>query len=276
MKGLKLNQSDLALSQKDALSPGEHNLLARTATLECAEVPSLQECAGHLKLLELFVELREGVEQWARNNSMEPDATWRVFVQLAVVRFIHWFRTALRSAIDMESCAPPLDVLMAWHSFMLNPRDYSEFCKAARGDRAGLHGISWEQVVRRSCYYLLVLEEYNADVAKHDLTDLDSSTCKTRQSDVKAAESLTLHSDMLQFLRSATPADQHNIIKCLEEHHDAGAYSPKVQVLLRGYHDMCATDFSCKGFPNPMRVAEGDPGSARSYIKLWQSSKEEP
>jgi hypothetical protein len=68
-------------------------------------------------------------------------------VQLSVVRFTRWFRAAPRSAIAMQSSAPPLDVLMAWHSFMLNPRDYVEFCKVARSDQAGFRGIDWEQVV---------------------------------------------------------------------------------------------------------------------------------
>lgn len=111
-------------------------------------IPSAECCAAHLQLLELFVELRDRVEEWGTSSCMSPDDAWQGFVKLAVARFTYWFRTAPRSVIEMETSVPPLDVLMAWHSFMLNPHTCHTFCKAARSDDAGLKGISWSQLVR--------------------------------------------------------------------------------------------------------------------------------
>ena len=83
------------------------------------------------------------MEKWGRDSGIEPDAAWQEFVQLAVVRFTHCFEAATQSVIDMELSTPPLDVLMAWHSFMLSPHVYVKFCNAARRDGAGSRGIYW-------------------------------------------------------------------------------------------------------------------------------------
>ncbi|KAK4225651.1 hypothetical protein QBC38DRAFT_482407 [Podospora fimiseda] len=46
----------------------------------------------------------------------------------------------------MRTSLPPIDIMMVWHSFMLNPCHYSDFCKATRPDGAGVHGIPWSLV----------------------------------------------------------------------------------------------------------------------------------
>ena len=119
-----------------------------SADISADGTPTADVCAIHLQLLELFVELREGVQQWARSSGKDADKVWETFVKLAVARFTCWFRNASRSTIEMETSVPPLDVLMAWHSYMLNPHAYHMFCKAARSDGAGNEGISWSQLVR--------------------------------------------------------------------------------------------------------------------------------
>lgn len=114
------------------------------------EIPSVEHCAIHLRLLELIVDLRDRLKEWGaagKDGDVEDDV-WQIFVKLAVLRFARWFQTAAPSVIAMESSVPPLDMLMAWHSFMLNPHAYHSFCEAARPhDQAGLRGISWSQLV---------------------------------------------------------------------------------------------------------------------------------
>ncbi|KAK4097052.1 hypothetical protein N658DRAFT_400638, partial [Parathielavia hyrcaniae] len=110
-------------------------------------IPSVEHCVTHLQVLDLFVDLRGRVEGWGASSGAVADVVWQDFVKFAVARFTHWFRTARRPVVEMEASVPPLDVLMVWHSFMLNPHSYHAFCKSARGDGAGLLGISWLQLV---------------------------------------------------------------------------------------------------------------------------------
>ncbi|KAF8076953.1 hypothetical protein FPV67DRAFT_1473294 [Lyophyllum atratum] len=95
----------------------------------------VSEVRGHLALLHAFATLRWQVDayditaQWAVPFvPQDTDMKWAWFVGLAVERFSAWCNTlgdhdAGRPAVDF---LPPLDVLMVWHAYMLNPRWYSE------------------------------------------------------------------------------------------------------------------------------------------------------
>ncbi|KAJ6529147.1 hypothetical protein DFH09DRAFT_934890, partial [Mycena vulgaris] len=86
---------------------------------------TLAQIKDHLALLDGFAELRAEVEATPEERfpflSSTPDQRWAGFVGLLVewwVGFIaaSWFWLVF----------PPLDVLMVWHAYMLNPGWYSE------------------------------------------------------------------------------------------------------------------------------------------------------
>ncbi|KAK3389153.1 hypothetical protein B0H63DRAFT_518397 [Podospora didyma] len=116
-----------------------------------AQMPSIAECAVHLRMLEAFLVLKQKV---ATSNALDrafgiapkdtlttirggkrcrkTDATfkerrkvkWNLFVRMAVWRFLGWWKGAVKTL-------PPLDVLMVWHAFLLNHSAYNEFCMAS-------------------------------------------------------------------------------------------------------------------------------------------------
>ncbi|KAF9894917.1 hypothetical protein FE257_004539 [Aspergillus nanangensis] len=71
---------------------------------------------------------------------------WSYFLELAVGRFRTWIRIAddlwkqkstgkTSAAPSGVELSPPLDVLMVWHSFLLNPQDFDMYCK--------LNSLNW-------------------------------------------------------------------------------------------------------------------------------------
>ncbi|KAG9034855.1 hypothetical protein FS837_002108, partial [Tulasnella sp. UAMH 9824] len=102
-------------------------------------VPS--ELQAHLVLLGAFHRLREEVRTFKGKADipMEPDERWAVFLQRAVYRFEQWAVRMIGGEGQEEVLGegprvlapnevPPLDVLMIWHTYMLNPRTYYEDC----------------------------------------------------------------------------------------------------------------------------------------------------
>ncbi|KZV73874.1 hypothetical protein PENSPDRAFT_251450 [Peniophora sp. CONT] len=95
----------------------------------------------HLALLHAFAELRTQVENQTGDaaayfpqeaQQLSPERRWTWFVHLAVERFERWTRhlprTPLKGADSLwdERNAPPLDVWLVWHAYLLNPRCYAE------------------------------------------------------------------------------------------------------------------------------------------------------
>ncbi|GJE98082.1 hypothetical protein PsYK624_143040 [Phanerochaete sordida] len=96
---------------------------------------SPEELRAHLCLLRAFRDLRTVVEggqigEWpAMVRAWTPEQRWAWFVGLAVERFQSWAETmtpytSLDTWIDREM--PPIDVLMVWHAYCLNPMWYAE------------------------------------------------------------------------------------------------------------------------------------------------------
>ncbi|KAG9016324.1 hypothetical protein FRB90_003288 [Tulasnella sp. 427] len=99
---------------------------------------------AHLVLLGAFHRLREEVRTVKGNDTdirMEPEERWAVFLQRAVHRFEQWAIRMIGGEGNEEEHnnrgpasllapteVPPLDVMMVWHTYMLNPRAYYEDC----------------------------------------------------------------------------------------------------------------------------------------------------
>ncbi|KAJ7073231.1 hypothetical protein B0H15DRAFT_957375 [Mycena belliarum] len=93
---------------------------------------SAAQLKDHLTLLHAFSELKIKVGGMADNTvpclPHDSERRWAWFVGLAVERFEKWCK-ALRpshSEKGMATVLPPIDVLMVWHSYLLNPRWHAE------------------------------------------------------------------------------------------------------------------------------------------------------
>ncbi|KAM0425122.1 hypothetical protein ACHAPT_009682 [Fusarium lateritium] len=92
----------------------------------------------YMKTLEKHVndEAKVKVEGWTEMR----DKKWPRYLDFAAERFITWAKVigkemaATDGSDDQNSEAhlpwlPPLDVLMVWHAFLLNPSDYANYCR---------------------------------------------------------------------------------------------------------------------------------------------------
>ncbi|KAI9572329.1 hypothetical protein HD554DRAFT_2015301 [Boletus coccyginus] len=88
---------------------------------------------GHLALLHAFDILRRDVESGDVSRfpqdvrTMDVETRWGWFVSLAVERFRRWC-VSVRDvrAGTIENTLPPIDVVMVWHAYLLNPIWYAE------------------------------------------------------------------------------------------------------------------------------------------------------
>ncbi|KAJ7909271.1 hypothetical protein B0H13DRAFT_1714935 [Mycena leptocephala] len=108
----------------------------------------------HLALLNAFANLRSKVETMPAEQfpflPSAPDRRWAWFVGLAVERFEKWCKALRPSHTEKGLAMPPLDVLMVWHAYMLNPGWYSEDgnrINALKGLQAG--GIAFGAALGR-------------------------------------------------------------------------------------------------------------------------------
>ncbi|KAK4444485.1 hypothetical protein QBC34DRAFT_415016 [Podospora aff. communis PSN243] len=126
-----------------------------------ARLPTVSECAIHLELLEVFFVLRErilrsaeidksmgislkretktghkGDKKTLKDDTFETrrKTKWPKYVEFAVARFLDW-RCELAKMTRPGDIAsfhyplPSLDVLMVWHSFLLNPLLFNKHCR---------------------------------------------------------------------------------------------------------------------------------------------------
>ncbi|EAW09083.1 uncharacterized protein ACLA_078310 [Aspergillus clavatus NRRL 1] len=127
-----------------------------------APLPTVAECAAHLELLHAINHVRrrvlnstdldqvldlEPVKQsferntgWTTRYTVElrdkgfaqrREAKWPFYMRLAVARFFVWLHKMdmLVSRGQTLSVCPPLDVLIAWHSALLNPAWFRQYCE---------------------------------------------------------------------------------------------------------------------------------------------------
>ncbi|KZV98764.1 hypothetical protein EXIGLDRAFT_746476, partial [Exidia glandulosa HHB12029] len=100
----------------------------RVGFRETTPFVTVDELEDHLRILGAFSRLKSRVELDGQQphlaHPLEPAAAWTVFLCRAVYRFTRWLQ-AVKVTPD-ESSLPPLDVLMVWHAYMLNPLTYKD------------------------------------------------------------------------------------------------------------------------------------------------------
>ncbi|KAG8947391.1 hypothetical protein FRC03_001046, partial [Tulasnella sp. 419] len=94
------------------------------------------DLADHLTLLRAFHQIREDIRASVDATMVNPDDVWDVSLAKAVRRFEQWVKEAVgftprnategRPAPFQEHEIPPVDVIMIWHTYLLNPRIYYE------------------------------------------------------------------------------------------------------------------------------------------------------
>jgi hypothetical protein len=118
-------------SSTDFPPPQSYNIGSKV--LAPFELVTIPEIRAHLSFLGAFARLKAEVKSQkgpeVRTGSV--DELWAIYIARAVDRFALWVKNGLgglghhtRKLVEDE--VPPLDVLMAWHTYMLNPRVYYE------------------------------------------------------------------------------------------------------------------------------------------------------
>ena len=160
------------------------------------EIPQVDQCIAHLKVLECFYRLRQQVgstdglfgiedslvtdkvlvdnDETPQTLSKLSEKRWAIYVSRAVERFEVWSASITpasqpitESVIDGfgkegrlsdpdgstpaltfdKDNMPPVDVLMVWHAYMLNPRAYLEDCLRHGRMQLWHSGMPWRAAV---------------------------------------------------------------------------------------------------------------------------------
>ncbi|KAF7294634.1 hypothetical protein MIND_01000000 [Mycena indigotica] len=95
---------------------------------------NVSQLKGHLALMHEFAELKLKVEGLSAQEATvqrlptDKDRRWAYFVGLAVERFEKWCKTLEPAEYEkgLATLLPPVDVIMVWHSYLLNPSWFDE------------------------------------------------------------------------------------------------------------------------------------------------------
>lgn len=115
-------------------------------TQTALRLPDIPELLTHLKLIDAIICLRSAIQIQGEAYGIEPGKAWVNFCRAAAVKFLKW--SADVDVSEKTIPIPPLDILMIWHSYMLNTKEYVQFQGTTRrGELAG-KGFDWEDLVR--------------------------------------------------------------------------------------------------------------------------------
>lgn len=109
-------------------------------------LPNIPELLTHLRLIDAIICLKTAIDMQGEAYKMEAGKAWDQFCRAAAVKFLEWSENVEVS--EKTISVPPLDIMMIWHSYMLNTKDYVQFQnKVRRGELAG-KGFDWQELVR--------------------------------------------------------------------------------------------------------------------------------
>lgn len=117
------------------------------SSAERASPPTAAQCAVHLVLLESIVNLKSKVEQWGAPKALDSETSWQYYLSLASARFAIFTSSMRQKKSSSRNEVPPLDILIVWHAFMLNPGIYSRFGKTLHRMAWIDKGIDWSNLV---------------------------------------------------------------------------------------------------------------------------------
>ncbi|PKX88984.1 uncharacterized protein P174DRAFT_464709 [Aspergillus novofumigatus IBT 16806] len=130
---------------------------------DVTSLPNMAQCAAHLELLQAINHIRREVlnskdldailnikpekrtvvQRYSRKRievkdprfAQKRQVKWPFYLRLGVARFFLWLKkmdetlaSNKNKVLELPSC-PPLDVLIAWHSALLNPAWFRKYCK---------------------------------------------------------------------------------------------------------------------------------------------------
>ncbi|SJL02686.1 uncharacterized protein ARMOST_06020 [Armillaria ostoyae] len=139
---LPLPRKSMAKQQPSSNPPFKIFIGDRLVPEPFVTIPQLK---GHLALLHCFSELKDQVENMTKAEQAGypqipagKDHRWNWFVALSVERFEKWCMAKTRPERDMREdffvrYLPPIDVLMVWHAYQLNPARYLDDCFRIKG-----------------------------------------------------------------------------------------------------------------------------------------------
>ncbi|PPR02797.1 hypothetical protein CVT24_002220, partial [Panaeolus cyanescens] len=115
-------------SESTTESPRNFVIGKNTFSQPLVDIPPVE---GHLALLHAFSDLKEAAVKLAFFDAFRgwnDDTKWWHFVGVAVERFDVWCERLNEGDLhtSWDVFLPPVDVLMVWHSYLLNPLWYAE------------------------------------------------------------------------------------------------------------------------------------------------------
>ncbi|KAK0491655.1 hypothetical protein IW261DRAFT_101854 [Armillaria novae-zelandiae] len=136
---------------------------------------TIPQLKGHLTLLCCFSELKDKVENMTKAEQADypqipadKDHRWNWFVALSVERFEKWCMTKTTIERDMREdfvarYLPPIDVLMVWHAYQLNPARYLDDCFRVKGlgDQGSWFEIMDQVSLAYASDYMVTGRSYN-------------------------------------------------------------------------------------------------------------------
>lgn len=105
---------------------------------------SVQAVNAHIALMRTIHKLQEGIQLGDTTNKL-PDTL--NFYHRAVARFRAWLNTLDSSEAPASNQIPPLDVLMIWHCYLIQPVTYWSDSEQGAPILASMGGMPWSTLV---------------------------------------------------------------------------------------------------------------------------------